>query len=341
MRLAEIARLVGGRLAGDPDFEVMRAASLGEAGTSDIAFAADSRAVREARTSPAGALVLESAIPGRNCVEVEHPRLAFARILKVFEPSLWAPLGVHPSAVVEPGSRVGGDCSFGAHVVVCRGAEIGDKVTLYPGVFVGSGSRIGDGTVVYPNAVIADRVSIGRGVVIHPGAVIGADGFGYAQTAGRHEKIPQIGAVVVEDEVEIGANTAVDRATMGTTVVGRGTKIDNLVQVGHNVVIGEDCAVAGCSAFGGSARIGKRCLIGGGAAIVDHATLGDGCVVAAFSLVAGDLPPGSVVSGCPARPHSETMRSIASARRVPELQRTIRRLEDRLRLLEARLGIET
>lgn len=340
LTVADIAERIEARLEGDGQRVIATCAGLEEAGPDAISFLADPREVERARKSKAGALIVPEGVEGLEVplLRVANPRLAFARTLALFAPPRSEPEGIHPTSVVHPGARIGEGVAIGPCAVVEEGAVIGDRVKLYAGVYVGRDAEIGDDSTVYPNAVIGDRVKVGRRCVVQAGAVIGSDGFGYVTVDGRHEKIPHIGTVVLEDEVEIGALTAIDRATSGVTRVGRGTKIDNLVQVAHNVQIGEGCLVAGLVGLAGSARLGRGVVMGGQAALADHAVAEDGAVLAARSGVISKAPAHTLLSGFPARPHPENMRIWAATQRLPELVKTVRDLSARVRALEAALA---
>lgn len=339
MRLGEIARLVGGELNGPADLEITGAATVDRAGPHEITFAAEKRYFELARSSKAGCIIVPKDAPEleRPTLRVQNPRYAWAMVLEAFAPKKEHPVGIHPSAVIGPDVKIGKGVSIQAHVVVGAGSVLGDGVVLCPGVVVGAGCVIGDETFIHPNVTIHDRVQIGKRVIIHPGAVIGSDGFGYVTVNGRHRKIPHIGTVVIEDDVEIGANTTVDRGVCGATRIGRGTKIDNLVQVGHNVEIGEDCLVVAMAGIAGSARLGDRVTLAGQSGVAGHLSVGDDSVVAARGLVARDLPPKSFVSGFPARPHRETMRVIAATQKLPEALESLSKLAKRVEELESRL----
>lgn len=346
LRLDEIARLVGGELKGPSDVTVTGAATIEQAGPQEITFLAERRYWEAALSSKAACIIVGPDAPEleRPTIRVKNPRLAWAQVLEAFQPKRTFPPGIHESAVVAPDAQIGNDVSIQAHVVVGPRSVIGDGVVLCPGVFVGADCRIGEGSLLYPNVTVMDRVTIGKRVIIHPGTVIGSDGFGYVTVGGKHHKVPHIGTVVIEDDVEIGANVTVDRGVSGATMIKRGTKIDNLVQVAHNVVIGEDCLVVALTGVAGSALIGNRVTLAGQSGVAGHLSVGDDTVVASRGLVAKDVPPRSFVSGFPARPHRENMRVLAATQKLPEameslahLRRRVEELEERLQALEEEL----
>jgi len=339
--LGTLARMVGGELVGDPDQTVTGAAPLEEAGPEHITFANDAKAAAKARNSRAGAVIVrrDAGDIGRPVIQVDNPRLAFAQVLELFAPEPHMPAGVHPTAVIGEGVSLGEGTAVGAYAYIGPGTRIGRNVRIYPGVYVGRDVEIGDDTVIYPQVAIMDRVRVGKRVIIQPGAVLGSDGFGFVTVEGRHRRIPHIGTVVVEDDAEIGVNSAVARATMGATRVGRGTKLDGLVYLAHNVTTGENVMMAGCSAVAGSSHLESGVVLAGQTGVVDHVRIGAGTVVAARGLVAGDLPPGSFVSGFPARPHMENMRILAAQQRLPELLKTVAALERRVQELERRAAL--
>jgi len=340
LRLGEIARLVGGELHGPAELEITGAATVDRAGPQEITFAAEKRYLELARSSKAGCIIVAKDAPQleRPTLRVQNPRHAWATVLEALAPKREYPAGVHPSAAVAPDAKIGKDVCIQANVVIGEGSVIGDRVVLCPGVVIGAGCVIGDDSFLHPRVTVMDRVQIGKRVIIHPGAVIGSDGFGYVTINGKHRKVPHIGTVVIEDDVEIGANTTVDRGVCGATRIGRGTKIDNLVQVGHNVEIGEDCLVVAMAGLAGSAIVGDRVTIAGQAGVAGHLTVGDDSVIAARGLVARDLPPKSFVSGFPARPHRENMRVIAATQKLPEALESLSELSRRVSDLEARLA---
>ncbi|MFO7311529.1 MAG: UDP-3-O-(3-hydroxymyristoyl)glucosamine N-acyltransferase [Bacillota bacterium] len=336
--LGQLARLVGGELVGDPEQAVSGAAPVDVAGPDQITFAVDAKALERARQGQAGAVIVPRNAPdiGRPVIRVENPRLAFAKVLELFAPPQDVPVGVHPTAVISDGVILGEGTSVGAYAYIGPGTRIGANVRIYPGVYIGRDVEIGDDTVVYPNVVIMDRVQIGCRVILQPGSVIGSDSFGFVTVEGRHVRVPHIGTVVIEDDVEIGVNSAVARATCGTTRIGRGTKLDAFVYIAHNVKVGAHCLIVGMSAVAGSAELEDGVVLAGQTGVVGHLRVGAGSVVAARGLVAADLPPKSFVSGFPARPHVETMRVLAAQRRVPELLKTVAELEKRVQDLERR-----
>lgn len=338
--LGFLAQLVNGELHGDAEYIIRGAAPVDEAGPEHITFASDERTLATAREGRAGAVIVPKDAPdiGRPVIRVDNPRVAFAVVLEQLAPTVHAPSGIDDTARIAPDAVLGDGTVVGAYVVIGPRTRIGSNVIIYPGVYIGSDVVVGDDSVLYPNVVVMDRVTIGRRVVLHPGVVVGSDGFGFVRNGARYRKMPQIGTVVIEDDVEIGVNSAVARATMGTTRVGRGSKLDGFVYVAHNVQLGENVVIAGMSALAGSAVLEDDVTLAGQTGVVGHLRVGRGTVVAARGLVAGDLPPGSFVSGVPARPHTEQMRVLAAQRRVPELVKTVARLEKRLAQLEARLA---
>jgi UDP-3-O-[3-hydroxymyristoyl] glucosamine N-acyltransferase len=338
--LGELAAALGATLEGDAGRVVRGVAALERAGPDDITFVVDVRHQKAAQASRAGAFLAAvevSGLPGP-VLRCPAPRLALIDLLTLFYPPAPPIPGIAPSAIVGPGARVAPSASVGALTVVEAGAVIGARVQLYPLAYVGEGAEIGDDCVLYPHVVVRDGVRLGRRVIVHPGAVIGADGFGYVFDGARHRKIPQVGGVRVEDDVEIGANTTIDRATLGDTVVAQGTKIDNLVQIGHNVEIGEHTVVAGQAGIAGSTRIGRGVVMGGQVGINDHVSIGDGAVLAAQSGVAQDVPAGERLAGTPAQPLAQARRMWVAQTQLPDLVRQVRALERRLASLEARLG---
>ncbi|MEE9218663.1 MAG: UDP-3-O-(3-hydroxymyristoyl)glucosamine N-acyltransferase [Acidobacteriota bacterium] len=326
--LGEVARLIGGVVEGDAGLRLESVRTLEEAGPSDLAFVARARYAHQASESRAGALLVSTraSLPGRNLLRVADPYLALCQVLELFYP----PRGL--AAGVRPGAEVGRECSIHPEAVILPGARLGDRCAvgrgsqIHPGVVIGEDCRIGAETVLFPNVTLYPRTRLGERVIIHAGAVIGSDGFGFAREGEAYRKIPQIGWVEIDDDVEIGANATVDRGTLGPTRIGKGTKIDNLVQVAHNVQIGEHCALAAQSGLAGSTRLGRNVAVAGQSGAVGHLSIGDGVRIGAKSAVTRNLPDGAYVIGHPAINHLEWKRRAALLRRLPELLQRLRRL---------------
>ncbi len=339
--LAELAERTAGRAEGDRGFILSGVAGLAEAGPLDVTFIEVARQVRAAAVCSAGAVFLRAGLelPGRNLIRVDNPRLAFAEALALFHPAPVAPAGIHPSAVVEVGAVVDPTASVAAFCFIGAGARIGARAVLHPFVSVGPGAVVGAETRLHPGAIVLERVSLGARVIVHPGAVIGSDGFGYISDGRGQRKIPQVGTVEIGDDVEIGAGTTIDRATTGATRIGRGTKIDNLVQIAHNVTIGEHAIVVAQTGVAGSARIGDQAVIGGQVAIADHVVLGGGARIAGRTAVFRNVEPGATVSGFGPQLHRDFMKSQAVFEQLPHLRRRLADLEKRLAAAEAAAGI--
>lgn len=342
--VAEIAALVGGRVVGEASTPITGLSGIREAGKGDLTFVSDSRYERHLCDTKAAAVLVRTDISEcpRPLIQVEDPYAAFCFIAQHFRPED-PPMqrGIHPSAVIGRNVEIGRDVSIGAHVFVGDHTTLGDESVVYPNVYIGANCRIGARTLIYPNVSIRERVEIGARCILHSGAVIGSDGFGFVFKDGRHEKIAQTGIVVLGDDVEVGANAAIDRATFGKTVIGDGTKIDNLVQIGHNTVIGKHCILCGKVGISGSVVIGDYVTVAAAAGIAGHVEIGERSVVAGFSGVTKSIPPGSVVSGFPAVDHTMEKRLKASIRRLPDALRAIRTLEKRIAELETLLNAGT
>ena len=338
--LRELARALHATLEGDAAAVVTGVAPLESAGPDQISFLVDARYVEAAKASRAGAFLAGPEVSGLPApvLRVPAPQQALIELLTLFHPPAEAVAGVAPSAVVARDASVAPTATVGALAVIESGAVIGPHVRIGPLAFVGAGAEVGEASVVHARVAVCARVRLGKRVVVHPGAVIGADGFGYAFDGEAHRKIPQVGSVVVEDDVEIGANTTVDRATLGQTIIRRGTKIDNLVQIGHNVEIGEHSIIVAQVGISGSCRVGRGVVLAGQVGVADHLTIGDGAVVAAQSGLARDVAPGEKVFGTPARPLIEAKRIFVLEGELPEFARRLRSAERRLAELEARLG---
>lgn len=335
--VGEIAAHVGGIVVGNESVRLTGLNGIRQAREGDLSFISSSRYARYLNEAKAAALLVPESISSAPIplIQVPDPYAAFLDILNEYLPSgPEHPRAIHPSAVVGENVTLGRNVALDANVTVADNAVLGDNVCLYAGVYVGKDVRIGPDTVIYPNVSILAGVVIGARCVVHSGAVIGSDGFGYLNGAAGPRKIPQVGNVVIEDDVEIGANTAIDRATFGSTIIGSGTKIDNLVQIGHNVEMGTGCLICGNAGISGSAILGNGVTIAAGAGVAGHIEIGDGATVAGLSGVTKTIASGKVVSGFPAMDHERDKRIIASMRHLPETLRAIRDLRRRIEELE-------
>ncbi len=334
----EIAELVGGTLRGAATQSVSGIAPLDEAGVDDLSWLGSAAYLKKLQTSQAGVVLVPADCPldeGRTAVLVGDPDAALCTVLEHLGGSVpTIPVGQHPSAIVEAGAEVDG-VGIGAHVYVGPGAIVGPRTQLHPGVYIGAGARLGADCVLWPNVVIRDACELGTRVIVHPNVTIGADGFGYLQRDGEHVKIPQIGRVVIEDDVEIGAGTTIDRARSGETRIGRGTKIDNLVQIGHNVCVGEHCIIIGQCGISGSCTLGDHVVLAGQVGVADHADIGSGAVVAAKSGIPHSVPAGMVVRGIPAVDNRDFGRQTVALRRLPKMIEQMRELVKRIERLES------
>jgi UDP-3-O-[3-hydroxymyristoyl] glucosamine N-acyltransferase len=338
--LEELARRLGAELVGEAAAEIRSVATLDAAGPWDVTFLANPKYRSQLETTRAGAVIVgpRDRVEGRNLLVATDPYLAFARAVTLLHPVEHPRRGVEAGSWVHPAARLGDEVTVLAGATVEEGAQVGGRTVLYPGVYVGRGARIGSDCVLYPNAVVREGCALGDRVILQPGCVIGSDGFGYARHEGRHLKIPQVGVVVLEDDVEVGAGTTIDRAALGETRIGRGTKIDNLVQIAHNVTVGQDCLLVAQVGVSGSTRVGNRVILAGQVGVVGHLAIGDGAIVGAQSGVGADLPAGATVSGSPAFDHRDWLRAQASLRKLPELRHKIQELERRLSSLESGSG---
>lgn len=340
--VGELAALVGGRVVGDPELRVSRVADLGDAGEGSLVFVEQARLAARAAESGAACCVtppLEGELAITR-IEVPRPKLAFAALAEALHPPRRRAPGAHPSAVVDPSAQVDPGAYLGPGVQVGEDARIGAGTQLLAGVFVGNGVRIGADCTLHPNVVLYDGVEVGDRVVLHAGAVIGADGFGYVRGPEGYRKFPQIGGVVIGDDVEVGANSCIDRGALGTTRIGKGTKIDNLVMVAHNVQVGERVIMAGQVGISGSTRIDDDVVLAGQVGLSDHVHVQSRVQIGAKSAVFPGkvIPADSVVMGIPARPIDQYKRVTATLPRLPDLRDEVAALRRRLDELTARLG---
>jgi len=336
--LAELARAVGGRVHGDKGTRLSGVATLESAGPQDLSWVVDARRAREARESRAGALLVPDPglRAGRPCVVAESPRLALALWLEHLHPPERPRGGIARGSFVHRTAKLGAGALIEPGATVEKGARVGARTRIRPGAFIGRGAVVGQDCVVGPGAAILADCRVGDRCILQPGAVVGSDGFGYVWDGQGHRKVPQVGIVRVEDDVEIGANASVDRATLGETVIGRGTKIDNLVQVGHNVIVGEHSILCGQAGIGGSSRLGRGVTLAGQAGVSDHATIGDGAILTGQAGIArhGRVEAGEIVSGMPALPHREFLKRAAVLGKLEAALARIAALESALKKLE-------
>ncbi len=329
MKLSELAQKLGAELSGSGDADITGVAGIREAVEGQITYIAGRNYLKDLSESHASAALVPLDIPDMHLplLRVRNPRLAFARAIELFYAVPYRPLGISDNAVIGRNVVIGGDPSIHPFAVISDDARIGNRVVLHPGVTVGRGSVIGDDSIVYPNVSIREGIRIGKRVIIHSGAVIGSDGFGFVTDGGKHHKIPQVGGVVIEDDVEIGANSTIDRATLGNTVIKKGTKIDNLVQIAHNVTIGEHCLLAGQVGIAGSCSIGNYVVLAGGVGLADHVTIGDHVIAGARSGIVKDIPPGQAVCGYYTMPLKDWLKVQAVLPKLPELKKHVNDLE--------------
>jgi UDP-3-O-[3-hydroxymyristoyl] glucosamine N-acyltransferase len=337
--LSELAAELNGTVVGDPSVVIGGVAGIREAIPGDITFLANSRYDAHLRDTRASAVICsrearDTTIP---LIVVDNPYLAFQQAVRIFRPDRYRPApGIHATAVIHAEASIGEAVSIGPYCVVEAGARIGDRAVLMSGCFIGHGTEIGDDTCLHSRVVVREECLIGARCILHPGVVIGADGFGFAFDAGRFHKVPQVGNVVIGDDVEIGANTTVDRATTHSTRIGDGTKIDNLVQIGHNVVIGRHCIIVAQVGISGSTELEDHVTLGGQAGLVGHIRVGEGAMVGAQSGVTKSVDMRAIMSGTPAVPHGLWKRIQALLQRLPQLVVRVRDVEERIEKLERR-----
>lgn len=337
--VGELAALVQGEVVGDPQTVITGFNGIREAGPGDLTFLAQSRYADQLAHTRASAIVTSKAVTRapKPLIRTDHPELAFARLVAAVTPAIeHGPVGVHPTAILGKDVRLGREVRIQAHVVLGDRVTIGDRAILYPGVMVGHDTTVGAETLIYAHVTLYPRVSIGRRVIIHSGTVIGNDGFGFARDMqGIHQKIPQLGTVIIEDDVELGAMNTVNRARFGVTRVGQGTKTDDHVHIAHNVVVGPHCLLVAQVGISGSAILGHHVTLAGQVGTQGHITIGDEVIVGGQAGVWKSLPANGMYSGVPARPHAETLRMQAAVARLPKLYEQVRQLQAKINALEA------
>ncbi len=329
MQLAELARLLNARLEGNPDTEVTGVAGIEEADAGHVTFVANPKYAALARTTKAAAVLVGEDFPAISSATLRtaNPYLTFARAIEIFyQPPVYA-AGIHPTAVIHPTVKLGRDCHIGAYAVIEAKVEIGDHAVLLPHVVIYPNVRIGKHFFAHAHAVVREGCHLGDDVILQNGAVVGADGFGFAkESGGRWYKIPQSGPAVLEDRVEVQANACIDRASVGETRIGRGAKIDNLVQVGHGSTVGENTLLCAQVGLAGSSHLGRHVILAGQAAVAGHCSIGDGAILTAQSAVSHDVPAGKVMSGSPGIDNRLWLRCVAAYSRLPEMMKLLRKL---------------
>jgi UDP-3-O-[3-hydroxymyristoyl] glucosamine N-acyltransferase len=335
MKLGELAQRLGAELNGPGDIEITGVAGLREARPGQVAYVADEKHLKDVEASRASAVIAPQGMPAVSLptLRVRNPRFAFAQALGIFHVPAHTATGISDKAAIGRDVAIGAGPSIHPYAALSDGVVVGDRVTVFPGAYVGPRTKIGDDCVIHANVCIREGVTIGSRVIIHAGAVIGSDGFGFVTEGGRHHKIPQVGGVIIEDDVEIGANCAIDRATLGNTVIKKGTKIDNLVQIAHNVIVGEHCLLASQVGIAGSTTLGNYVVFGGQAGAADHLVIGDRVMAGGRSAVTQDVGPGQVIAGHYAMPVRDWLKVQAVLPKLPEMKKRLAELEKRLQAL--------
>ncbi|MBW3636262.1 MAG: UDP-3-O-(3-hydroxymyristoyl)glucosamine N-acyltransferase [Armatimonadetes bacterium] len=367
MTVGEIARLLDAQILGDPTTLITGVAGLDATAPGAISFIEDEKLLATALSSSAAAIIAPASMLGalesqaapvaprrtnrrslssaekpaaplaKPVVLTGNPRLAFAKVMEFMQPVSLPEKGIHPTAIIEKDAHIGTGVTIREHCYIGHHAHIGDGAVIYPHVVVGDGAQIGDASVLFPSVVLNHHVHVGKRVRIHSGSVIGGDGFGYVFDGKRHHKVPQVGTVIIEDDVEIGANVCIDRATIGATRIGEGTKIDNLVQIAHNVQIGRNCILCGQVGLSGSVVVEDGVVMAGQAGLRDHVKIGKGAILGAKAGIMADVGPGEFVSGAPAVPNRDYLKINAASRKLPEMARQVRRLEKTVEELRSKL----
>jgi len=333
--LKDIASLIDGEIIGDENIEVSNVNGIREAREGDITFLANPLYAPLLNTTSASAIITSKDISKapRPIIRTDDPSLAFSKVISVFRNNKEdnaAPKDLHKTAIIGQDVELAANAGIGAHAVIESGSSVGSNTVIFANVYIGPNTKIGENCKIYPNVTIRENSIIGNGVIVHSGTVIGSDGFGYVNVGGVYSKIPQTGVVVIEDDVEIGSNVSIDRARFGQTRLGKGTKIDNLVQIAHNVNIGPNSIVVSQTGISGSSRLGRNTTLAGQVGVVGHVEIGDNTIVAAQSGVSKSIPPDSIVLGSPAKPIQDEKKILACLRKLPELFKAVRELKQRL-----------
>jgi len=336
--LKEIASIIDGEIIGDENIIVTGICGIKEAKEGDLTFIANSRYLPLMGQTRASAIItsMDVKTAPKAIIRTENPSMAFAKMVSLLAPNdVRRPKGIHPTAIIGDKVKIGKNVAIDPYVVLEDNVEIKDNTVLYAGVYIGHHTKVGRDCIIYPYVIIRESVTIGNKVVIHGGTVIGSDGFGFSTVQGVHHRIPQIGTVIIEDDVEIGANVTIDGARFDKTIIKKGTKIDNLVQIAHNVSIGENSIIVAQSGISGSTNIGKNVTVAGQAGIIGHISIGDNVVVAAQSGVTKSIPSNTCVSGYPAKPHILAKKIHAFTQNLPELFKKVKQLEEEIEKLKS------
>lgn len=340
--LKELAELTGGIVEGDENITVTGVSAIEDTKEGTITLISHPRYLKELSKFRAAAAVVGTDMDKLDIpvIRVTNPHLAFAIIVQIFHQPASHLKGIREFTYIAKSAIIGDDVSIYPFVYIGDNVKIGNGTVIYPFVYIGNDSTIGEGCIIHPSVTVLERTQIGNHVIIHAGAVIGADGFGFVKSSNSYFKFPQIGNVIIEDDVEIGANTCIDRASLGSTIIKSGTKIDNLVQIGHNVSIGENCIIVAQVGISGSTRIGKNVTLGGQVGVLDHIEIGDNVTVGAQSGITKNISANQTVSGLPPMPHNEWLKSQVSIRKLPHIRKTLSELEKRVKALERKIMVQ-
>jgi len=339
LTLGEIARLIGAEIAGEPATIITGVSGIKEAKKGDLTFLANPKYSALLNSTNASAVIVSKDVTTgpTALLRCDNPSAAFTRAIDLLmKVNVKHPQGIHERATVSKSVTVGKNVAIGANSVIEDGAVIGDDTIIYPNSYVGYEAKVGKGCLIYPNVTVRERVEVGDNVIIHSGTVIGSDGFGFLTVDGKHEKIPQMGTVIIENDVEIGANVTIDRARFDKTLIGQGTKIDNLVQIAHNVIIGKHCIIVAQVGISGSTVLGDYVTLAGQVGVAGHLTIGEKTIVMAQSGVSKSIPSNSIVFGSPAKPVDEAKKINALTNRLPHLNEKIQQIEEKIKDIEGK-----